>query len=111
MKLTYSFFLLAALAAPSFCGSYTLQLTPDNTRIDWTLSDVLHAVHGTFELKRGSIRFDPDSGKAGGEVVVDTASGDSGSSARDKRMHQNVLESSKYADGVFKPDRLEGTLA
>ena len=111
MKIIYSFLLLAALAAPAFCGSYTLQLTPENTRIEWTLSDVLHAVHGTFELKRGSIQFDPESGTAGGEVVVDTASGASGSGARDKRMHQNVLESSKYSDAVFRPDRLEGKLA
>jgi polyisoprenoid-binding protein YceI len=110
MKITY-FFLLTALAAPAFCGSYTLQLTPDNTRIEWTLSDVLHAVHGTFELKRGCITFDPESGKAAGEVVVDTTSGDSGSGSRDKRMHKSVLESSKYADAVFKPDRLEGKLA
>jgi hypothetical protein len=111
MKIRYSFFLLIALAAPVFCGSYTLQLTPANTRIEWTLSDVLHAVHGTFELKRGSIKFDPDSGMAGGEVVVDTTSGDSGSGARDKRMHKSVLESAKYADAVFTPDRLEGKLA
>ena len=111
MKIKYSFLLLAALAAPAFCRSYTLQLTPDNTRIEWTLSDVLHAVHGTFELKRGCITFDPESGKAGGEVVVDMTSGDSGSGARDKRMHKNVLESAKYTDAVFTPDHLEGKLA
>jgi len=46
---------LITLAAPAFCGEYSLQLTPDNTRIEWTLSDVLHAVHGTFELKRGTM--------------------------------------------------------
>ena len=111
MKIRYSLLVLTALAAPAFCREYTLRLTPENTRIEWTLSDVLHAVHGTFELKRGSIRFDPESGKAGGEVVVDTASGESGSPARDKRMHKNVLESSRYADAVFTPDRLEGKLA
>jgi polyisoprenoid-binding protein YceI len=111
MKIAYGFFLLIALAAPAFCGSYTLQLTPANTRIEWTLSDFLHGVHGTFELKRGSIRFDPDSGKAAGEVVVDAASGDSGSGARDKRMHKSILESAKYAEAVFTPDRLEGKLA
>ena len=111
MKVGYSSFLLAALATPAFCTEYSLQLTPENTRIEWTLSDVLHAVHGTFELKRGSIRFDPDSGKAGGEVVVDAASGESGGGARDRRMHKNVLESSKYPEAVFTPDRLEGKLA
>jgi polyisoprenoid-binding protein YceI len=108
MKIAYKFFLLAAVAAPAFCGSYTLQLTPANTRIEWTLSDFLHGVHGTFELKRGSITFDPDSGKAAGEVVVNAASGDSGSGARDRRMHKSILESAKYAEAVFTPDRLEG---
>ena len=38
-------------------------------------------------------------------------SGDSGSGARDKRMHKNVLESAKYTDAVFTPDHLEGKLA
>jgi polyisoprenoid-binding protein YceI len=111
MKISYNFLLLTALAAPAFCGEYTLKLTPDNTRIEWTLSDFLHGVRGTFELKRGSIRFDPDSGKAAGEVVVDTTSGDSGSGARDRRMHKSILESAKYADAVFTPDRVEGKLA
>jgi polyisoprenoid-binding protein YceI len=102
--------LLAALATPAFCSEYSLQLSPANTTIEWTLSDVLHAIHGTFELKRGTIRFDPDSGKATGEVVVDTTSGDTGGAARDKRMHKSVLESSSYPDAVFTPDRVEGKL-
>ena len=103
--------LLAALAAPAFCGEHSLQLTPGDTRIEWTLSDVLHAVHGTFELQRGTIRFDPESGLASGEVVVGAASGESGSEARDRRMHKSVLESSKYPEAVFTPDRLQGKLA
>ena len=102
--------LLAALAAPAFCSEYSLQLTPENTRIEWTLPDVLHNVHGTFELKRGSIRFDPDTGEAAGEVVVDAASGESGGGARDARMHHSVLESLKYPEAVFTPDRMEGKL-
>ena len=102
--------LLAAVAAPAFCGEYSLQLTPANTRIEWTLPDILHSVHGTFELKRGSIRFDPDSGKAAGEVVVDAASGDSGSAARDRRMHKEILESGRYLEAVFAPDKIEGRL-
>jgi polyisoprenoid-binding protein YceI len=111
MRFRYSCFLLVASVAPAFCTEYTLQLTPDNTKIQWTLSDVLHTVHGTFELKRGSIKFDPDSGEASGEVVVDTTSGESGGGARDARMHSNVLESLKYPEAVFAPDRVEGKLA
>jgi polyisoprenoid-binding protein YceI len=111
MKLRYTFFVLAALVTPAFGGEYTLQLTPDNTRIEWILNSALHTIHGSFELKRGSIKFDPDSGKASGEVVVDTTSGESGGGPRDRRMHKSILESSKYPQAVFTPDRVEGKLA
>ncbi|HVW87078.1 MAG TPA: YceI family protein [Bryobacteraceae bacterium] len=103
--------LLALLAIPAFAADYSLQLTPDNTKIDWTLGDVLHTVHGTFRLKQGTITFDPDTGKASGQVVVDVQSGESGSGARDHRMHANVLESAKYPEAVFTPDRMEGKLS
>jgi len=105
------FLLLSALAAPLSGADYSLQLTPENTKVEWTLGDVLHTVHGTFQLKRGSLRFDSDSGKAGGEVVVDVVSGASGSGARDKRMHKNILESGLFPEAVFVPDRVEGKLA
>ena len=38
-------------------------------------------------------------------------SGESGSDARDSRMHANVLESKKYPEAVFAPDRVEGALS
>ena len=103
--------LFLALSIPAFAAEHTLQLTPENTKIEWTLGDVLHTVHGTFKLKRGSITFDPDTNKASGEVVVDVASGDSGSGLRDKRMHSNILESSKYPDAVFTPDHIDSKLS
>jgi len=102
---------LLLLALPVLAAERTLDLTPENTKIEWTLSDVLHTVHGTFQLKSGSVHFDSDTGKAGGEVVVNVASGKSGSETRDKRMHANVLESPKYPDAVFTPDRIDGTVA
>ena len=74
----------------------------------WALGDVLHTVHGTFQLRHGDIVFDNETGKAGGEVVVDATSGESGSGTRDGRMHKNVLESAKYPDVSFTPDHLEG---
>jgi len=101
------------LTALSFalCGGaaeYQLRLEPASTQLTWTLGDVLHTVHGTFKLRRGKIVFDSETGKAGGEIVVDATSGESGSGARDGRMHKNVLESAKYPDVSFAPDRLEG---
>jgi polyisoprenoid-binding protein YceI len=58
-------------------------------------------------LKRGTIRIQPD-GKAGGEIVADAVSGQSGDSGRDKKMHKDVLESGKYTEVVFRPDRVDG---
>ncbi|HZL57803.1 MAG TPA: YceI family protein [Bryobacteraceae bacterium] len=103
--------ILGLVAVSAYAAEHTFQLTPADTKIEWELGDVLHTVHGTFQLKRGVIRFDPDTGAAGGEVAVDVASGESGSGARDKRMHLHVLESAKYPDATFTPDRIEGKLA
>ncbi len=77
---------LAVLTVPAFGAGYSVELTPENTKIKWTLGDVLHTVNGTFQLQRGKIDFDPETGKASGQVVVDVASGQSGNDARDRRM-------------------------
>ena len=105
-------FCLAALlpALPVWSQEEQAHLDAASTRVEWTLGDVLHTVHGTFKLKRGDIRFDAATGKASGELVVDAASGESGSGARDSRMHKNILESGKYPDIVFAPDRVVGTV-
>ena len=102
--------ILTALSLALYAGAaeYQLRLDPESTQVNWTLGDVLHTVHGTFKLRRGEIVFDNETGKAGGEVVVDATSGESGSTSRDGRMHKNVLESAKYPDVSFSPDRLDG---
>jgi polyisoprenoid-binding protein YceI len=109
MKFLRLLTLFAAVTANA--AEYMLPLTPQDTKIQWVVSDPLHTVRGTFKLARGTIHFDPDTGKASGEVVVDVKSGESGSGARDSRMHSNVLESQKYPEAVFTPDRIEGKLA
>jgi polyisoprenoid-binding protein YceI len=76
----------------------------------FTLPDVLHTVHGSFKVKRGLIQFDPSAGSASGEIVVDATSGDSGNGARDRRMHQSILESQKFPEITFVPSRLRGTV-
>jgi polyisoprenoid-binding protein YceI len=92
----------------AIAAEYRLELAPETTRINWTLGDVLHMVRGTFQLKCADIRFDSDTGKAFGVVVVDAASGESGNGSRDSRMHKNVLESAKFSEISFTPDRVEG---
>ena len=100
-----------AIAPPALAAEYSFELKPDNTKVQFTLTDPLHTVHGTFNLKRGAVDFDTETGKASGQVIVDVASGNSGSDARDSRMHANVLESKKFPEAVFTPDHVEGALS
>jgi polyisoprenoid-binding protein YceI len=90
--------------------SVTVHLNPAKTQIRWTLTDVLHTVHGTFALKSGTITFDPETGAAEGEIVVETESGQSGDGMRDRRMKREILETQKYPEAVFRPEKVRGTL-
>ncbi len=110
MKITLALILLAS-ALPLPAQEAVLELDPARTEIHFTLNDPLHTVHGTFKLKRGTIRFDPATGQASGEVIVDVASGYSASRARDRRMHKEVLQSDKYPEASFSPDKIEGHLS
>jgi polyisoprenoid-binding protein YceI len=101
---------LSCAAGNAIAADVVFELNATQSSVNWTLGDVLHTVHGTFKLTRGTIRFDPGTGKAGGEVVVDASSGESGSGARDGRMHKNVLESTKYPVITFRPDQVEGAV-
>ena len=86
----------------------TLELDPANTRIEFTLAATLHTVHGTFALKRGTIHFNPSTGSASGMVIVDATTGNSGNTGRDRKMHQEILESQRYPEIIFTPTRLSG---
>ena len=101
----------AAPGAPRVTGEIVVELDPTQTEIHFTLPDVLHTVHGTFQLKSGTIRFDPATSTASGAVIVDVTSGASGSAARDRKMHKDVLESQRYPEAVFTPGRVEGRFA
>ena len=102
---------LSLLVFPAFAADYSVQLKPEITKIQFTLTDPLHTVHGAFVLKQGEIGLNTETGKCTGKVVVDVTSGDSGSTARDSRMHANVLESKKYPEAVFTPDHFDGTFS
>jgi len=101
--------LLAGESVPSLPRSFAID--PAQTKVEFALGSLLHTVHGDFHLKRGTLTFDPQTGKASGEVVVDAASGESGSPARDKRMHAAILEIAKYPEITFRPDRVDGKVA
>jgi len=102
---------VCAGAGAASAEDLTLHFAPADTKVEFTLGDVLHTVHGTFQLKRGEFRFAADTGKASGELVVDAASGASGSAARDRRMTTEILESARFPEIVFRPGRLDGKVA
>ena len=100
---------LVLAAAASLAAQQTrIELNTEITKVKFTVGDVLHTVHGTFKLTKGDLWFDPASCIAGGTLVVNGASGDSGSRARDSRMNKSILESDIYPEITFTPDRIEG---
>jgi polyisoprenoid-binding protein YceI len=109
--------ILAALplvvAAAQICTAEELfvDLDPAKTQIAFTISDTLHTVHGTFRLKEGQIRFAPNGNAMSGDVIVDAASGDSGSAARDKRMTRDILQAERFPEIHFRPERKSGAVA
>jgi len=111
--------LLVALLALSAHGGHAqnpaqgrglkVMLDPAQTEIHWKLSGGLHTTHGTFKLKSGEFFFNPATGMAEGEILVDATTGESGNAARDKRMQDEVLESNRYPAIFFHPMQLKGT--
>jgi polyisoprenoid-binding protein YceI len=100
-----------ALISPLAAQDLSLEMDPTQSKVEFTLGATLHTVHGTFQFKHGAVRFDPDSGKASGELLVDARSAVSGNDSRDHKMHKEILESQRFPDISFRPDHVEGKLA
>ena len=92
-------------------GEVTLNLDPAKSSLHWTLGSTLHTVHGTFNLKSGTMHFDPARGTASGEFVAYATSGESSNEGRDKKMHKEILESARFPDIVFRPTKIDGAVA
>ena len=103
-------FLGAVFAVAADAQPMTLMCDPAQTTAKFTLGDTLHTVHGAFKVKRCEVHFDPTSGKLDGEIVFDATSGQSGNDSRDRKMHKEVLESARFPEIAFRPDRILGTL-
>ena len=93
-----------AAAAQGATHPVLLTVDPALTKVQYTVDTTLHMVHGTFNLKSGTLQFDPQTGKADGAIVVYATSGESGNTSRDERMHKEILETPKYPEATFRPD-------
>lgn len=103
------FLLCVATTAPA--QQESLNLDPGQSKVQITLDTTFHTVHGTFQLKSGSIQFNPAGGPASGQLVVAAGTGDTDNKARDHKMTQEVLEAEKFPEITFTPQQAKGTLA
>lgn len=114
-RITRSLFLAGLLAFPAVSSlaqskQMVVHFDPATTDIRWTLKANTHTVHGTFKLKGGVVTFDPASGVASGELLVDLTTGESGDRSRDEKMDKDVLEIAKYPTAFFHPSKISGSL-
>lgn len=87
------------------------QVDPAQSTVHFALGDTLHRFGGVFQIASANIVFDPASRQMSGTIVVDAASGDSGSHARDKRMKNDELQAQVFPSITFEPKTFSGNLA
>ena len=87
-----------------------LELDPSKTMVDFKLEGSLHNTHGTFQLKRGTIKANEATGDTQGEIVIDAATGKSGNILRDNEMRDSVLEAATWPEITFDPRHVDGQL-
>jgi len=105
--------LCSSTTASAQSQELTLQFAPSGTTIDFTLgdSDILHTIHGSFKLKRGDVEYNLGTAAVSGALVADTTSAQSSNRSRDRKMHREILESGRYPEIIFRPDRVDGKVA
>ncbi|MFP3940641.1 MAG: YceI family protein [Thermoanaerobaculia bacterium] len=94
----------AALAAGEML---VFHLDPDETAVEFRLGATLHTVEGSLGTASGRIAFDPESGLAAGEVVIDLTAAETGVERRDRKMHEQVLETERFPEAVYRVERID----
>ncbi|MCB1035960.1 MAG: YceI family protein [Acidobacteria bacterium] len=91
-------------------AEYHLVLSPENTEITFVLEATGHDVHGTMVLESGDVTFDPETGAASGQLVLDVSKTETGNKSRDKTMHKKVFETETYPQITFAARQVAGEL-
>jgi len=84
-----------------------LVLAPASSQVTFLLPATLHQVHGSFQLVEGRICFDLASHAVAGRIVLDAQSAQTGLASRDRNLKETVLDSERFPQIVFEPERLE----
>jgi polyisoprenoid-binding protein YceI len=98
---------VAAAASPASSAPAVLTLDPAAAKVHFEVDSTLHRVHGTVRLVSGEVRFDTEGGDATGRIELDARSADTGNGMRDDVLHESVLESGRYPQVVFLPERVD----
>ena len=85
-------------------------LDQHKTQIAFVLTDVLHTVHGNFQLEQEHILIETATNAISGEVIVAAGSGHNGSAARDKRMTRDILQAQRFPAIRFAPSGYSGSI-
>lgn len=94
--------------APALAGEMlVLHLDPERSSLDFILDATMHKVEGHLGSASGRIAFDPESGLATGEVEIDLTRADTGIERRDRKMHQQVLETDRHPTAVYTVERVD----
>jgi polyisoprenoid-binding protein YceI len=96
-----------ALAARAQAEPQRLALDPEASELDFALGATLHTVHGSLRLLGGELALDFERGAISGRVILDATSARTGIEARDRRLHEEVLESGRFPQIVFLPRDLK----
>ncbi|HEX4497215.1 MAG TPA: YceI family protein [Thermoanaerobaculia bacterium] len=101
---------LLLLPLPLAAATYTFELDPATTKVEFTFGATLHTVDGMMRAKGGTVRIDPETNAASGRFVLDATSAQTGNSRRDQKMHEKILESQLYPEIAFEVQRVSGHL-
>jgi polyisoprenoid-binding protein YceI len=106
-----------AAALPLLCTPFALaqhhafNINPVASTVSFTLDSGHDTTNGTFHVEKGTVDFDRATPALSGLIVVSASSGNTGNASRDKKMLNDVLQASKFADVTFAPQNYTGTLA
>jgi polyisoprenoid-binding protein YceI len=102
--------LALSLLSPAHAAERTLSLDPAACRVGFSLQATLHVARGTLPVKEGEIRFDLETGRASGRVVLDASQATTANRTRDEKMRGEVLETARYPEIVFVPAEVRGEI-
>jgi polyisoprenoid-binding protein YceI len=100
--------ILVAAPLAASAGDLVVTVDPAATKTTFVLRATLHKAEGRVPLTSGEIRFDPATGRASGKIVFDATKATTDNDGRDEKMHKEVLESAKYPEFVFVPEKVDG---